>query len=141
MGLNEMKDDEQELLAKLKLQFGDMDVSGMLFTGDGDNYVSNNCDDESESSLEEPTDEELAAWQEAQFAIGQMKLEAKTIISGSNLQRRKTVSERTLLREYEEEEANEWVSIKSVPDLGDVSSIFFPTDDIEGDNNSDIELV
>ena len=144
MGLNEMKDDEQELLAKLKLQFGDMDVSGMLFTGtDGDNYLSNNCDDESDSSLEEPTATMLAEWQEAQFAIGQMKLEAKTIISGSNLQRRrqnKTVSERTLLREYEEEEANECVSIKSVPDLGDVSSIFFPTDDIEGDN-SDLELV
>ena len=76
---------EQELLARLQAQFGDMDVGGML---DGTNKLcdNNGVEDDagSESSMEEPTAEELLAWQEAQFTKGQIKMEAKKIMEGGS---------------------------------------------------------
>ena len=150
MGSNETNE-EQELLARLQSQFGDLDVGGMLL-GEGG---SKNKDDEQqmvesdgddESSIDEPTAEELMAWQQAQFEVGKMKLETKKLMDGptdnvhrSALQRRrqnKNANQRTLMRSYQEsEEANEWVNIGSNPDLGGVSSVFFPTD-IEGDGDA-----
>ena len=110
------KNKEQELLARLQAQFGDLDVGGFL-GGDGapsaDGDGAADKDDESESSVEEPTAEELLAWQQSQYEIGKMKLEAKKIMKGegginnkhrSALQRRrqnKTAEERRLMREYE----------------------------------------
>ena len=73
------KEDELELLARLQAQFGDLDVTGFM-QGNG-NYVPD--DDESESSLEEPTAEELQAWQEAQFATGKTRQDAKKIRDSS----------------------------------------------------------
>lgn len=141
--------EEAELLARLQNQFGDMDVTSFL---EGNNTDSGCVEDDesSESSLEEPTPEELRAWQEAQFAKGRMKLEAKKIIEGSAgsrnvhksaLQRRrqnKTAQERTLMREYENEENDEWEHVDSMPDLGGVSSIFFPT--VVDDDAGTLEL-
>ncbi|KAL7535766.1 hypothetical protein ACHAXR_009927 [Thalassiosira sp. AJA248-18] len=130
--------EEAELLARLQAQFGDMDVGGLLDGNDNDGGKCNCEDDESESSLDEPTAEELIAWQEAQYAKGRMKLETKKIMEGgsstsiqkSALQRRrqnKTVQERTLMREYEEnEESNEWEHVDPTPALDGVTSIFFP---------------
>jgi hypothetical protein len=125
------KEDELELLARLQAQFGDMNVEGMLRGPDG----SDDSDDESESSLEEPTAEELRAWQEAQFAKGKMRHDAKklmdSVADGSALQRRrhnKSLSQLTLMREDEKnEEADEWVKVTSAPDLGGKASVFFPT--------------
>ena len=129
------KNKEQELLARLQAQFGDLDVGDFLGGDDG----AAGKDDESESSLEEPTAEELLAWQHSQYEIGNMKLEAKRIIEGgggsnnkhkSALQRRrqnKTAEERRLMREYEATEANEWEHLTTSPDLGGVTSTFFPT--------------
>ena len=77
--------EQAKLLARLQAQFGDMDVGGML---DGTNKLCDNNgvedDDNSESSMEEPTAEELRAWQEAQFAKGTMKIEAKKIMEGGS---------------------------------------------------------
>ena len=73
------KEDELELLARLQAQFGDLDVTG--FMQGNSNYVPD--DDESESSLEEPTAEELQAWQEAQFATGKTRQDAKKIRDSS----------------------------------------------------------
>ena len=127
-------------------------VCSPCFSGEGG---SKNKDDEQqmvesdgddESSIDEPTAEELMAWQQAQFEVGKMKLETKKLMDGptdnvhrSALQRRrqnKNANQRTLMRSYQEsEEANEWVNIGSNPDLGGVSSVFFPTD-IEGDGDA-----
>lgn len=140
---------EQELLARLQAQFGDIDVGGMLQVQGADGKCK--CDgEESESSLEEPSAEELLAWQEAQYEKGKMKLETKKLMeSGSGnlhksaLQRRrekKTVSERTLMREYEENEEAEWEHLAPTPDLGGATSIFFPTV-LDGDaDDTDLEL-
>jgi hypothetical protein len=75
------------LMARLGAQFGDLDMSqlGLGATpatapgGEGGGASSTNhnyaCEAESdeESSLEDPTPEELAAWQESQFSKGQEK--------------------------------------------------------------------
>jgi len=134
------KKDELELLARLQAQFGDMNVEGMFRDPDG----SDVSDDESESSLEEPSAEELRAWQDAQFAKGKMRQDAKksknSVTDGnvrtSALQRRrhnKTTSQLTLMREDEKnEEADEWVKVTSTPNLGGKASVFFPTA-IQGD--------
>ncbi len=98
------KEDELELLARLQAQFGDMNVEGMLRGPDG----SDDSDDESESLLEEPTAEELRVWQEAQFAKGKMRHDAKklmdSVADGSALQRRrhnKSLLQLTLMHEDE----------------------------------------
>jgi len=136
--------DEEALLARLQSQFGDMDVSSFLSgssqPGNGSEAGEGGCnDDDSESSLEEPSPEELRAWQESQFQKGRMSIEAKDIINvardvnvhKSALQRRREVKskfafERTLIREHEtSEEADEWEHVSSAPNL-DEESIFFP---------------
>ncbi|KAL3809268.1 hypothetical protein ACHAXA_009966 [Cyclostephanos tholiformis] len=125
------KDDELELLARLQAQFGDIDVKGMLQV-----QTEVMLDEESESSLEEPTAEELRAWQEAQFAKGKMRQVANKLIASvtdgnmaPQLRRHnKTTSQLTLMREDEKnEEADEWVKVTSIPDLGGKASVFFPT--------------
>lgn len=108
-----------------------MDVSNFL------NVANNEAANESdESSLEEPSPEELLKWQEAQFQKGRMKMEAKKMQQESSedvhkeaLQRRrdKSAQERSLLREYEEE--NEWEKVPRLPDLSGEVSAFFPAID------------
>ena len=108
------KEDELELLARLQAQFGDLDVTG--FMQGNSNYVPD--DDESESSLEEPTAEELQAWQEAQFATGKTRQDAKKIRDSSltedgnvhlmtALQRRRYY--KTTKREDEKNDDDGWV--------------------------------
>ena len=152
-----MKDDERELLARLQAQFGDMDVGGMLegSTSAGNEYGRGDEDDEeddggdSESSLDEPTAEELRIWQEAQFEKGRtgrnvLKSDGAGNKHRSALQSRrqhKTTSQMTLMREYNKsEEANDWVKLASTPDLGGESSVFFPNI-IESDNSDVSDLV
>ena len=144
------KEDELELLARLQAQFGDLDVTGFM-QGNNSNYVPD--DDESESSLEEPTAEELQAWQEAQFATGKTRQDAKKIRDSSltedgnvhlmtALQRRRYY--KTTKREDEKNDDDGWVKVTSYPDLGGKSSVFFPTVlhddvmDIDGDINLDL---
>ncbi|KAL9188499.1 hypothetical protein ACHAXT_006877 [Thalassiosira profunda] len=144
--------EEAELLARLQSQFGDLNVGAMMDGSDNGQLVGqvnsaqgDGYGNDSESSVDEPTEEELLAWQEAQFQKGRMKLEAKKIREGgcednifkSALQRRrqaKSVHERLLMREHEKGEAEEWEHLPSAPDLGGAASVFFP-------NESDGELV
>ena len=127
-------DEEAELLARLQSQFGDINVGAMM----GGSIADDGNGNDSESSVDETTEEELLAWQEAQFQKGRMKLEAKKIREGgcednifkSALQRRrqaKSVHERLLMREHEKGEAEEWEHLPSAPDLGGAASVFFPT--------------
>lgn len=82
---------EATFLARLQSQFSDLDVHSFLqgnadldtnqngHPSDGDADCTSE-DDDDESSLEEPTPEELRAWQEAQYQKGKMHIEAKKII-------------------------------------------------------------
>lgn len=137
MGASEMNKDENELLARLQAQFGDMDVGGML-QGSADGNQCSSDEVHSESSLEEPTAKELLAWQESQYEKGKMKLEVKKNMGSGNggnahmsaLQRRrtnKTACQRTLIREYEKSEGHEWEKLAPTPHLSGATSIFFPT--------------
>lgn len=149
LAMSVSKEDELELLARLQAQFGDLDVTG--FMQGNSNYVPD--DDESESSLEEPTAEELQAWQEAQFATGKTRQDAKKIRDSSltedgnvhlmtALQRRRYY--KTTKREDDKNDVDGWVKVTSYPDLGGKSSVFFPTVlhddvmDIDGDINLDL---
>lgn len=138
-------EDEAALLARLQSQFGDINVNDFLGC---DGQSNNNDDDDASSSSSdavEPTPEELLAWQEEQFKKGQMKLEAKKMMEStrvenvhkSALQRRrqkKTASERTMIHEYERtEEAHEWESLATMPNLGNVTSLFFPASVEDGE--------
>lgn len=109
--------DEAELLARLQSQFGDMNVNEFL------NGCPNNDDateeDDSESSVEEPTPEELQAWQESQFAKGRMRLQTKEILDDAAAVRRRRL--RT-----EKEEDKDWERVPAAPEL-DGASIFFPS--------------
>lgn len=107
--------DEAELLARLQSQFGDMNVNDFLNgcpNGDGE-------DDDSESSVEEPTPEELQAWQEAQFAKGRLRLQTKEILDD-------TVTARRRRLRSEKNEDKDWERVPAAPEL-DGASIFFPT--------------
>jgi hypothetical protein len=121
-------------MARLQNQFGDMNISTFF---NNESTQAELSDDE--SSLEEPTAEELARWQEAQFVKGRMEVEAKRMQKESTttvdvhkaiLQRRRNKSphERSLLRECEE---NDWEKISSLPDLNGESSVFFPARQID----------
>ncbi|KAL7490792.1 hypothetical protein ACHAWT_000328 [Skeletonema menzelii] len=108
--------DEAELLARLQSQFGDMNVNEFL------NGCPNNNDaiedDDSESSVEEPTPEELQAWQEAQFAKGRMRLQTKEILDDATTARRRRLRS-------EKDEDKDWERVPAAPEL-DRASIFFP---------------
>ncbi|KAL3765218.1 hypothetical protein ACHAWO_009295 [Cyclotella atomus] len=125
------EDEAALLLARLQSQFGDFNISTFL-----NNNSSANIDEESsdESSLEEPSPEELLKWQEEQFQKGKMKMEAKkaSTLNSSEvdvhkeaLQKRRLMSsqERASLRDQD----TEWEKISRLPDLGEESSSFFPT--------------
>eukprot|EP00956_Cyclotella_meneghiniana_P005556 scaffold7146_cov43-Cyclotella_meneghiniana.AAC.1 len=133
--------DEAALLARLQNQFGDMNLSFLQ------NDTHQDDDDDEESSYEEPTPEELLKWQEAQYQRGRIEIESKKILQENStknsdvhkaalLQRRKNKSfqERSLLRECEEEEADDdWEKISRLPELCE-SSAFFPDNEAANSN-------
>lgn len=108
---------EAELLARLQAQFGDMNVNAFL-AGTPNNNEATEEDDDAESSIEEPTAEDLQAWQEAQFAKGRMRLETKEILDDAATARRRRVRS-------EKEEDKDWERVPA-PELNE-TSIFFPS--------------
>lgn len=116
--------DEAALLNKLQSQFGDMDLTHLLNEEEkkeDDGYGSD------ESSLKEPTQEELQAWQDSQFKKGQEELEVKKRLEMTPLQRR-----RELKKRYSVEDDDEWEQVAALPDLEGQSSVFFPSSDEKG---------
>jgi hypothetical protein len=109
--------DEAELLARLQSQFGDMNVSEFL--SGCQNNDNDATEEDSESSIEEPTPEELQAWQEAQFAKGRMRLQTKEILDDAATARRRRVRS-------EKEEDKDWERVPATPELNK-RSIFFPS--------------
>ena len=122
---------EEELLARLKSQFGDLDLSNLLSNVpiEGNLEHEGNQEAESEeSSLAEVSPEELEMWQQAQFAQGQRQLELKKDQAAhSAVQRR-----RVLLRKGRQDEEDGWERVAPLPDLKNQASIFFPSCDALG---------
>ncbi|KAL3799297.1 hypothetical protein HJC23_013022 [Cyclotella cryptica] len=120
--------DDQEaslLLARLQSQFGDLNVNSFLNgsspTND-DNYDSSIPNDD-DSSYEEPTAEELAAWQEAQFQNGQRKLQSQKALALMEAEERRRKCQSSQMQHPVN---GETVTFTMTPDLGDESSAFFP---------------
>ncbi|KAL3935079.1 MAG: hypothetical protein SGBAC_009329 [Bacillariaceae sp.] len=112
---------ESELLSRLQSQFGDMDLSHLL------NDKAPGETESEESSLAEPSAEELKAWQEAQFQVGQQALESKKSEEMPPVQQRR----RRRRQAADSEEDDDWEQIAALPQLSE-PSIFFPQSDDEG---------
>ena len=145
--------EEAALLARLSRQFGDLDVNGIVAgqkstTTNNDNLINDGANDDEneisseESSLAEPSPEELAAWQAAQFQKGQQIVQKRKEEQMDPIQKR-----RLLLRgqfdgtrndDNNDDVDDEWEEISALPDLQGQSSIFFHhshmnDDDDDGD--------
>jgi hypothetical protein len=118
--------DEAAILLKLQSQFGDLDLTNLLNEDEAktkDGYSSE------ESSLAEPTAEELLAWQEAQFKKGQQEIDTKKRLKMTPLQRRRDLKKVSSNIDADEEE---WEQVPALPDLGGTTSAFFPSSDEKG---------
>ena len=119
-------DEEAALLARLQAQFGDIDMSEVLNHGGAPSSAGGEGDDESSSAAAEPTPAELAAWQEAQFARGRLRLETDQIGKQSAGEvHRAALKKRRLRRKGAAEEDWELLDGGSFPQL-DAESRFFP---------------
>ena len=111
-------DAEAELLARLQAQFGDLDVEAVISSKEDNNDdCCKSDDDDSESSLEEPTDEELRAWQEMQYNKGRMKAEAKNKIE---------IGAKSPLQHRRQNKITQQQILVPGPDLDGATSAFFP---------------
>lgn len=153
--------EEQLFMARLSSQFGDLDLQSFL----EEDKTENKEEDASalaseESSLAEPSPEELAAWQARQFATGKALVEAKQQEEMDPIQKRrlqlrkeaqKIVQTKTnsSLSESSSASGDDWEQIAASPDLQGQSSVFFPTekdgkifvDDDDDDANSSVVLL
>lgn len=118
---------EAELLSRLQAQFGDIDVKQLL--DDKNNLNQKDGFESEESSLAEPTPEELQAWQDAQFQKGQQALEKKKLVDMPAVQRRRRDVPNSSLNVDAEEE--DWEQVPALPQL-DEKSFFFPECDESG---------
>lgn len=121
---------EAELMLRLQSQFGDLDLSHLLTTN-GDSSKNNTEISSEESSLAEPSPEELKAWQESQFQKGKAQKEAQRLDKLGAVQRR-----REELRQKKNTSSNnlvdDWEQVAAPPDLQGHSSVFFPSSDEDG---------
>ena len=131
------------LLARLQAQFGDMDVQGMLLTssaadaadpkGTTDNCSNDEPDngpnedvhyESDESSVIDPTPEELAAWQAAQYQTakwGRESLAQKAAAEEADANENGSLTS---------EQLTEWIQVEGPPDLnGQESAFLAPEDD------------
>ena len=135
-------DDAQQaaaaLLARLQAQFGDMDVEGMLLAssasaaeahgttdGPGNGLDDDGTYESDESSVVEPTPEELAAWQAAQYQTAKWGRES--------LARNKAAADEAGADEaggMTSEQLTEWIQVEGPPSLeGGQESAFLAPDD------------
>jgi hypothetical protein len=133
---------EEELLfmARLSSQFGDLDLKSLLVEENPDGAEDGSAAVASEeSSLDEPSPEELAAWQAQQFASGKAAAEAKQQeemdpVQKRRLQLRKDTAD-LLLQTKKSSSSSEslsadgdgWEQIAACPNLQGQSSVFFPS--------------
>ena len=133
--------DEAALLSRLQSQFGDMDITNLLL--DQNNEEKKDCNGDAsseESSLKEPSPEELRLWQERQFKKGQKELEFKKHSAMTPLQKRRMESKKKkqarhdLHLDDDDDDVNidDWEEVAALPDLGGETSSFFPKCDSKG---------
>ena len=145
------EEDQAELMLRLQSQFGDLDLSHLLTTTDEPASAcdANNNDDEpsssDESSLAEPSPEELKAWQESQFQKGHAVQQAQRREKLGAVQRRREALQKQRARnahveEDDDDDDNDWEQVAGLPDLQGQSSFFFPTTTAHDDDNG-TELV
>ena len=125
------------LLARLQAQFGDMDVQGMLTASPppADATGNNNCSspngeqqdevcyESDESSVVEPTPEELAAWQQAQYKLAEWGREASSMDKGGE-----TNGDGTDAQGMSAEQLTEWIQVEGPPSLDGQESAFLSPD-------------
>ena len=102
--------EEAALLARLQAQFGDMDMNQIVSNTNDDETEDEHMDD-SESSLEEPTAEEVMRWQQAQYKLAAWAKESKEVGETN-----------------ETEEIMEWICVEG-PAVIDQDSAFFTSSD------------
>ena len=124
------------LLARLQAQFGDMDVQSMLTaspppadatgnsTNDDQSGANGERQDEvgyesDESSVVEPTPEELAAWQQAQYKLAKWGREASSLDKGGE-----TSGDGTDPQGMSAEQLTEWIQVEGPPSLEGQESAF-----------------
>lgn len=141
---------EQLFMARLSSQFGDLDLKNLLDEEEEEkederkNMNEGGMEEEfpsEESSLNDPSPEELAAWQAQQFAKGKAVVEAKQQeemdpIQKRRLQLRKEVADALQLQTKKSSSSSEsdgagcdggWEQVAASPNLQGQSSIFFPS--------------
>jgi len=146
-----IKDDDDAataaLLSRLGNQFGDLDVANMVL----DNNEKKDDYDSDESSLLEPSAEELLAWQQAQFNKGEEKVRSQKIASVDLT----PMEKRRLLRQQQQQQQqnnnsttttdadddeDEWEDIPPQPKLEE-KSYFFPDESSCHENNDSDDVM
>ena len=124
-------EDEAALLSRLQSQFGDMDITNLL--NQNEEKKVGDDDGSEESSLKEPTPEELKAWQEAQFQKGLKELELLKRQTMTPLQKRRTDSKKKK-KDFADVDGDDddWEQVAALPDLDGQASTFFPNCDSKG---------
>mmetsp|Transcript_26348 Transcript_26348/g.53991 ORF Transcript_26348/g.53991 Transcript_26348/m.53991 type:complete len:440 (-) Transcript_26348:57-1376(-) len=125
-GAGGVEDEKAALLRRLGNQFGDMDLSNLL-DAKQETINAESGEESEESSVVEPTPEELYAWQQAQFKLGKWAQEEKK-------KKRMTEAERVaeaLQRRRQERkmgvaDSDDWEEVHPQPSLNE-ESVFFPS--------------
>ena len=131
------------LLARLQVQFGDMDVQGMLASSAADAAEAQGTSDDGsndepdsgpnedvqsesdESSVIDPTPEELAAWQAAQYQTAKWGRESLAQKAAAE-----EAAEANDNGGLTSEQLTEWIQVEGPPDLnGQESAFLAPEDD------------
>ena len=124
------------LLARLQAQFGDMDVQGMLTASPpADAFNNTNCSspngeqdevcyESDESSVVEPTVDELAAWQQAQYKLAKWGREASSMDEDGEIKGDGSTDTQGMSAE----QLTEWIQVEGPPSLEGQESAFLSPD-------------
>lgn len=146
-------EDAAALMARLSSQFGDLDLESLNASLlHGRNSINGNKDDDDsgvdddapseDSSLAEPTPEELAAWQAQQFQKGKEIIQKQKEESMDPIQKRRLAlrdNSRNYKESSDDQGDDEWEEIAAFPDLQGQSSIFFGCEESTTNSNDNFE--
>jgi TLD len=140
------------LMARLNSQFGDLDLEQLNASLQGkspqqsqdedcpDDEVDKDAASSEESSLAEPTAEELAAWQARQFQKGNEIVQRQKEETMDPIQKRRLAMRHGNAKQsHSHQDGEDWVEIASLPDLQCQSSIFFSVEESKKDVEDDLE--
>eukprot|EP00934_Nitzschia_sp_Nitz4_P004985 Nitzschia sp. Nitz4//scaffold103_size77763//32368//33720//NITZ4_005442-RA/size77763-processed-gene-0.22-mRNA-1//-1//CDS//3329532319//4975//frame0 len=142
---NSPDDEAHEMLMRLQNQFGymDMDLAEMLdiqgkpADNEGHRHLEHSVSSSSSSAMEDPSPEELLAWQEAQFQKGRQIQEQKQTEQEAKLQDaiRKRRQRAMMGNASPDADDGDWEKVPGIPNLnGETSAFFPPTTDEQGNS-------